>query len=219
VKFAVIDPLTTYMHERVDSHKDHAVKRALTPISRLAQDTGCTIVGVHHLNKDVSKGARLSAQGSGAFYTTPRITITLAVNQEGLVICQITKSNIGPEGVRQRLRPEIVKIRAEDGSGKFAEVPLLHRAGETEETVDDVLTAPRVSKSAAARELIVDILRRQGGTMGSEALDLEVARKLDMSTGTIQKIRGEMKHEGLISPSKDGRDGPWTVELRQKATA
>jgi hypothetical protein len=209
VRLLTVDPLLTHVEGKVDSYKDHDVKRVLTPLSRLAQAQRCTTVGVHHFKKDTSGGARFSGQASGAFSTTARVVLSMAKAEHGSHVLEVSKSNIGPEGIGQAFTLEIVNIPAADGGQ--AEVPLLKRAGDALQTVDDILAKPRrTGKSEAARELILDILDDEV-EVESDTLDARVAAATGLAAGSVRNVRGDLKNAGLIKARKDGMDGGWYV--------
>lgn len=56
----IIDPLMSHLSSSLDANSDKEVKHALRPLSRMAQETGCAVLAVHHFSKDTSKGAFLS---------------------------------------------------------------------------------------------------------------------------------------------------------------
>ncbi|PVW05444.1 hypothetical protein DEA06_06810 [Microbacterium sp. Gd 4-13] len=59
VRLVVIDVLMAFLSGQVDSHRDQDIRRVLHELANLADETGCTIVLVRHLNK---------AGGSNALY-------------------------------------------------------------------------------------------------------------------------------------------------------
>ncbi|WP_372408848.1 AAA family ATPase [Streptomyces luteireticuli] len=63
VHMVVIDPLMAFL-AGVDSHNDQSVRRALHPISKLAEDTGAAFVVVRHLNK--ASGGKAMYRGGGS---------------------------------------------------------------------------------------------------------------------------------------------------------
>lgn len=50
-RLVIIDPLMAYLGGEVDAHRDQDVRRALAPLSKLAETTGAAIVIVRHLRK------------------------------------------------------------------------------------------------------------------------------------------------------------------------
>jgi AAA domain len=202
-RLVTVDPLLSHITGKTDSYKDHEIKRVLTPLSKLAQRTNCTIVGVHHFKKDTSGGARHSGQASTAFSTTARLVLSMAKTDYGLYVLEVSKSNIGPEGEGHNFRLEVVDVPAADGD--TAEVPLLARDGEASVSVDEILAKPkRESKSSKARELILERLA-DGAQVESDELDAEIAQKTRLAARTVRDLRMELGNEGLIRsiPQRD----------------
>lgn len=50
-RLVVIDPLNAHLSTAIDSWKDHGIRRALAPLARMADELGCAVVIVVHLNK------------------------------------------------------------------------------------------------------------------------------------------------------------------------
>jgi hypothetical protein len=47
----VVDPLNAHLAGAIDSWKDHGIRRALAPLARVADEQGCAVLVVAHLNK------------------------------------------------------------------------------------------------------------------------------------------------------------------------
>ena len=60
----VVDVLAAYLGERVDSHHDNDVRRALAPLAKMAERTGAAVVVLRHLNK--GGGAKAMYRGGGS---------------------------------------------------------------------------------------------------------------------------------------------------------
>jgi hypothetical protein len=65
------------LEEGIDSSSDPSMRRALMPLKLLAQETGCSIVLVCHLNKDTGKGALDRGLGSVAYGGVARVVLGL----------------------------------------------------------------------------------------------------------------------------------------------
>jgi hypothetical protein len=50
-RLIIIDPLAAFLGAETNAHKDQDVRRALYPLSKLAEETGAAVVVVRHLNK------------------------------------------------------------------------------------------------------------------------------------------------------------------------
>jgi hypothetical protein len=60
----VIDPIMAFLDETISTGNDQSVRQALAPLARLAEETGCVILLVRHLNK--TGGARAVYRGGGS---------------------------------------------------------------------------------------------------------------------------------------------------------
>jgi putative DNA primase/helicase len=67
VRLIVIDPIGSFMGGGVDSHRDTEVRSVLTPIAKLAEQSGAAVVMVAHRRKGNTGSADDSALGSRAF--------------------------------------------------------------------------------------------------------------------------------------------------------
>jgi RecA-family ATPase len=73
----VVDPLVAHLPGDIDSHKDQSVRRALAPLYRLAEECGCAVVCVMHLNKAQGLAPLARLSGSGAFGNFARSVLLL----------------------------------------------------------------------------------------------------------------------------------------------
>lgn len=73
----IIDPITAYLPESIQTHNDASVRRALTPLADLAQRTGCCILLVRHLNKSPGGSAIYRGGGSIAFSGAARSVLVV----------------------------------------------------------------------------------------------------------------------------------------------
>jgi hypothetical protein len=63
-RLVVVDVLAAYLGERVDSHHDADVRRALAPLAKMAERTGAAVVVLRHLNK--GGGGKALYRGGGS---------------------------------------------------------------------------------------------------------------------------------------------------------
>jgi hypothetical protein len=87
-KLVVIDPLMAFLHESVQSNSDQSVRRALLPLTRLADISGAAIVVVRHLNKQSNKNINYRGGGSIGI---------LGVARSALIACK------DPDAANERL--------------------------------------------------------------------------------------------------------------------
>lgn len=74
----IVDPLGASLSERTDSHNDASVRRVVSRLARLAEETGASILGVRHLTKGAASNAVRHGGGSIAFIGAARIALLVA---------------------------------------------------------------------------------------------------------------------------------------------
>jgi hypothetical protein len=202
VGLLVIDPVANHIGDR-NANNDAEVRNAIAPLNQLADELGCLLVGVRHPGKDRSRGAVASILGSTAWVDTPRAVVMIAPDDEDPHIrhVQVVAGNRSLKGCAQAFRIEAVEVPT------LAEpITLAVSLGESAKSVDELLTARdrSDSKSARARELILDILEGEGD-QESDTLDARVAREVDLSARTVRDVRMKLGDEGLVKafPDKD----------------
>lgn len=104
-QLVIMDPGRSYLAPpdgvRASFNDEAAIRPGLEALNRLAKRSKCTIVFVHHWNKNTQTTTQYRAGGSGAFAQVVRHRITLAWHgptDGGTGAFEVSKSNIGPKG-------------------------------------------------------------------------------------------------------------------------
>lgn len=215
----IIDPLGNHLGG-VDTDREGGVREAISRLNEVADELACTIIGVRHLSKDVSKGALASVLGSTAWTDTPRAVLGCAIDDEDDLAfhVQVIAGNRGPRN--EAGRHYTVDLVTLDGLKE----PVTHAtlSGDSTKSMDELLdgTNNGSSKSAKARTLILDTLA-DIPQMESDQLDHKIAQATGLAAGTVRNIRKTLRNEGLIRsiPDKDehGTTRRWYV-ARTNAT-
>jgi hypothetical protein len=74
----IIDPLMAHLPDAINSFRDQSVRRALTPLYRLAVERGCAVTAVAHLNKGAGGEPLYRVGGSIGFPAAARSVLLLA---------------------------------------------------------------------------------------------------------------------------------------------
>jgi hypothetical protein len=92
----VVDPLMAFLPGDVNSHRDQDVRRALAPVSRLAERTGAAVVVVRHLTKADKGNPLYRGGGSIAIVGAARSGLLVAKHPEddGRRVLASIKSNL-----------------------------------------------------------------------------------------------------------------------------
>ncbi len=100
VALVVYDPLVAYLPDGLDTNRDANVRHALSPLRRLAEETGCTILGLRHPRKSPSDNPLYRGGGSIAFTAAARAAYLMAPDPDepegNRRIFAPTKMNLGP---------------------------------------------------------------------------------------------------------------------------
>jgi putative DNA primase/helicase len=180
----VIDPVYAFLRTGLNPDKDTDVRQALTPLAKLAERLGVSIVLIRHLNKAEEKKAVYRGSGSIGLIGLARSGLLVANSriQDGNVLVSV-KCNLTakPRGLLYR-----VKNVTDD-------VPVIEWLGESPETADE-LTAPVASVRHAYRKLnAAELIKEQLalGPLPSVVLDQQL-RDAGISEKTYRRARQEV---------------------------
>ena len=130
-RLLVIDPLVAFLSDKVDSHRDHQIRRALGPLHRLAEEHDLAVVGVVHLNERESRFAADRINGSVGFYNAARSVLLLTkAGDDDIRLLTHPKSNLAKPAVTLRYRIEGADVWADGRLIKTSRVVLVGEAPE-----------------------------------------------------------------------------------------
>jgi AAA domain len=154
VAFVLLDPLLSTLDIKLDSHKDAEVRMALEPLSRLAQDTQVSMLGLIHENKSNAADLLTRIMGSRAFTAVVRAVLYCARHEDELddlfdryVFGQL-KSNLGPRaksGVKYHI--ESAHVGHDDDLNLPIWNSIVVWDGLTDESIQDIVTAQEKRKA------------------------------------------------------------------------
>jgi hypothetical protein len=169
-QLVVIDPLTAFLGGDTNTHKDQDVRRALHPLSVLAQQTGAAVVVVRHLNKLVGGNPLYRGGGSIGIIGAARAGLLVARdpdNPDRRVLAS-TKCNLAKlsSSLAFDLGP------ADNGALRMQWI------GPSPHTAESLLAAPHDDEDRGAVQDAMDVLRTilEGGPMPSEEIKKETRR-------------------------------------------
>lgn len=218
-RLAIIDVLTEYLDGTVDSHSDHAIRRALHRVRRVASQGSCAVIMVRHLRKESASKAIYRGGGSIAIVGAARAGWLVGIHptEEATRVLLPLKMNLAPKpdplGFQLQQHPTIpvaqvvwtgpVHITAED----LANGPLPRSATKEQEERQE----ERQSKVALCMTVLRQILAE--GERWSE----EVAAELEpwhFNRNTIDAARARIPVKARQARKIDGevRSG-WKMRL------
>jgi hypothetical protein len=170
-KLVVIDPLSAYLSNRIDSWKDADIRRALSPLAVMAADLGATIVLLRHWNKTPGTGLLYRGLGSIGFTAAARSVLAVVQHPEEdevrVLIC--IKSNLGP-------RPPALAFEIE----RVGMAPVIQWKGPVELASEDLTGAGR--NPSPERAAVLAYAKAAGRAVGIR----EVAEALNMNENTAR---------------------------------
>ena len=160
IGMVVIDPVGNHISGK-NSNSETDIRDAIAPLNDLPDEFKTMVFGVRHLSeKDCSQGGVLAAiLGSSAWVQTPQAVIAVVRDNDDAQVShvQCVIGNRIPEGSPGRMfRIEGVKVE-----GLENEVTCASWIGDSHKDVETMLAAGKTSKSAQARDLILDILESE----------------------------------------------------------
>jgi putative DNA primase/helicase len=207
VRLVTLDPLVAFMGA-VDTHVDAVVRRALTPLARLADDFRVTVLCVMHLNKSVQINAIYRTGGSIAFVAQARavfaVTRDMVPGSKARLLLPI-KMNLAPEPPALRFLPGGTPPALEWDAEPVGEVDLeAALRGHHDDDHDD--------RPATQLERATDFLRAElrAGPRESEEL-LGAAREQGISKRTLERAKSMLG----VKSDRDGfgPEGHWYWSL------
>ncbi|HEY7025168.1 MAG TPA: AAA family ATPase [Candidatus Limnocylindrales bacterium] len=119
-RIVVIDPVMAHLATGLDSHRDHAIRRALAPLARVADQLDVAMVGVAHLNKGVSTDLFGRVGGSIGLTAAARSVLVMGSDPDAgedsreRVVAH-GKSNLSAQAPALRLRVESRSVDGPEG--------------------------------------------------------------------------------------------------------
>ncbi len=99
-KLIVLDPLQAYLGADVDMHRANEVRPILKRLGTMAEQTGCAVVLIRHLNKMLGQKSGHRGMGSVDFQAAARSVLLVGRTKDDqhLRIVVPDKSSLAPEG-------------------------------------------------------------------------------------------------------------------------
>ena len=199
-KLLIIDPLQAYLGAGTDMHRANEIRPIMHHLSDVAEQTGCAIILIGHMNKD-SKNQKGIYKGLGS------IDIVAAARSVLLLGRDPKNKNIRAViPVKSSLAPEAKAVAFEinpDTGFKWL--------GESELTEKDLLggfkgDTTKLSKLERAKKGILDLLE-DGDILVSEAE--EILKDEELSIQTIRRAREALKIETYSKGYGKDKKGYW----------
>jgi len=185
----IIDPMMAFLDGKVNSYRDQDVRLALRPLSKIAEETGATVLVVRHLTK--TAGPNPLYRGGGSIGITGAARVVMVVGEDpddkGARVLAVIKSNLGeiPPSLKYSVRNHVELTCGH-----------IQWEGTSPHTGADILTPPR-QRQATARDAAEIFLEESLSVGGRPVADLKAAaEKQGISQRTLERAAGNL---GVVS--------------------
>jgi putative DNA primase/helicase len=206
----IIDPITSYMGSKIDSHRNTDVRAVLEPLAAFAEKHNVAVLGVTHPPKATQSKALHAVTGSLAFVAAARMVFIAVEEPESeRRLLLAVKNNLGPlaAGLGFRCVQRLI------GDGIIASYVTWDSAPVT--TTANEALATTGSNSGAVTEA-VEFLREELAAGPRPTHDLKkAAQAAGLSWATIRRAQDRLK----IKPAKGGLNEGWVWQLPEGAHA
>jgi putative DNA primase/helicase len=201
-RLIIIDPLMSYLEGKVDSHKDQHVRRAMAPLSAMAERTKAAVLVILHLNKGAGRSPIYRGGGSIGIGAAARSVLVVAKepgNETEFVLAPV-KSNLGPSA-------ESLKYRLTASGSGAARVEWL---GVSEYKAEALLAAPMDPEERSKIDDAKDFLRQVLAARAVDSDDVKSqANGRGISSATLRRAKDQLK----VRSGKAGFSDGWQWSL------
>jgi len=193
----LLDPLTSRIDEKLDTHKDAETRRALEPVAALAMKAKLCVIGLIHHNKSGSTDPLQLVMGSKAFTAVARSVSTVVPHPEDpdLRLFGTPKNNLGRTDLPTlAFRIESAAVETEDGT---AWVGRIKWQGQSDTSIDEAMKQARDAgeqhtATADAQQWLADYLQTCRGKADSAKIKAE-GKKAGHNESALQRARQRLK--------------------------
>jgi hypothetical protein len=214
VVLIMIDPITAYLGDKIDSHQTTAVRNILEPLSRFAEKNEICILAITHPPKAMQQKAIQTFTGSLAFVAAARIALLAIEDVEdsdgGPVERRLllgVKNNLGPlpDGIGYSIQGATIGDGIETCHIEWDNDPVDITANEAIRAAKGTTSA---SKLQEAEDFLNDCLKN-GEPVAAETVYAK-AEQQGLSTRTLKRAKEKI---GIISQKNGFFGGGWTWKL------
>jgi hypothetical protein len=216
VAMLALDPMMSTIDRKIDTYNDRDMRTFLEPLGRLADDTGCMIIGLAHFSKRADADPLNLVTGSRAFTAVVRSVIAIARDPDDKhsIISQV-KNNLGHLDLPNLTYViQSATIETDEGDCK---VGRLHFTGESEKSVGDILADAGNGAERTKRAECADWLR-QVLAVPCRTTEIEAEGKLQgFSQSTIRRVRSKLRVKAEQLATGPEGSNEWWLSLPPEA--
>ena len=175
----ILDPLQAYLGEKVDMNRANEVRTVMKGLTQVANQTGCAIVLVGHLNKSQTANSAQRGLGSMDFRAAARSVLLVGrlKNDRDIRVMVHDKSSLAEEGPSRGFTLDNGTLHWQEGYENLTADELLSRAA-------------RGNKVALAEDLIREQLAGGQPVLANEIY--QMAKDAGISRRTVEMAKRNM---------------------------
>jgi len=204
-KLVIIDPLMAYLDESVSAHNDQSIRRALLPLSEMAEQTGAAVLVIRHLNKQPGKNALYRGGGSIGIIGAARSGLLVVKDNDaphqrllGVSKCNLCK------------KPPTLRYELTTPSSASSGSPKVHWLSECDTPIEEYLDAEANSTERDGTSEGVEFLKARLQAEPIPATQLfEEAAKLEIGKDMLKRAKKKLGVLSQFVKSEGEEAGHW----------
>ncbi|MDA8170505.1 MAG: AAA family ATPase [Nitrospiraceae bacterium] len=212
-RILLIDPLMAHLDGKTNSYRDQDIRRALTPLAKLAEELEMAVIVIRHFTKGEGGKAVHKGGGSIGIIGQARSAFLVAKDpgDESLRIFACIKNNLAAEPAALSYWLKEVVINSE---GRDIVTSKIEWGGTSTHTADTLLAIPADPEEKSALDEAKDFLTETltGGPMAYQDIQKQ-ARKAGIADATLRRAKKALE----VAVIKQGYQGAWAWSLSKDA--
>lgn len=193
ITVVIVDPLMSTVTATTDINKNNEVRSQVEPWSRIADTIDGVVLGIAHLRKNATGDVVAAVTGSSAFGEIARAVFGFAKNHEDDTrVMSQHKNSTGYEDLSLTYLIESTAVMV--GTGETAEVGAFSITGNSELTVEDILSDSTMAGGAnlECQRWLEDYLTQQGASASKDA-KAEAHKAIGVSASSVDRAAKKLK--------------------------
>ncbi len=185
----LVDPLMAHLDGKTNSYRDQDIRRALTPLAKLAEELEMAVIVIRHFTK--GEGVKAVHKGGGSIGITGQARTAYLVakdpEDENLRIFACVKNNLAakPPALSYRLREAVI-----DFEGRDITTSRIEWAGTSTHTAEALISIPTDPEEKTALDEAKDFLKQTLGLGPVVFHDIQKqARQAGIADATLRRAK------------------------------
>jgi hypothetical protein len=214
-QLVVLDPVVAYLDAKRSAYREQDVREALAPLKAMAEETGCAVLPVMHLNKGEGADPLRRIGNSGAFTALARSVLLLGSDPEenaedgGRRVLSVVKGNVGGHAAHTLA---VERVTVAGATGAEVETVAMRSLGASRVRAEDLLEAPEERSALGTAMTWLRDLLADGPRPATTVL--EEAKRDGHAPKTVHRAKRRI---GVRSRKHGGQGGGWMWELPRGA--